>query len=568
MTLRPKIGLGTIHRSGGSSLISEKSLMIDGLSELVNIDSSLNALGTTTSGTFLIWMYIVDATPTANNSIVTFGSTSSGLRLRAFVHTSGDIYFEMRDTGSVIQWRIKTNAQALVDNTWHLIGLTSDGVATQEIFVDDVKPAQSYLTTTDKTQWFNNEPTFDVGRLGTSELNSNPASQFLNGGFDQVTFVDRALTLLEFQDVYSRGIPKDETAIANGLTSYSFGDNSGDNYNVGVVGEWVFKDGIGSNDAQTLNCEESDVVENVPYNFIDSNTVFANSINYSIEVGYNKRPTNALFGFNTTSINMSVKAVSTGGRNNIGLYVDGVFNQELTTVDGVWTNAILPAGSKLVELIEQRVGTSSLDGCRITDLQTEPVLYSRTNPTNVSERIVVISDSIGNGSSSSNQYSTGYMQQFKFTDSRNVTVLAFGGAKLQDYAGTAGDRATTVGWITDAFSDTTTTKKLVVALSTNDHEVATAATSIGSWYESLLDDINAADSDIIIYGFSPLTKSTEDALLDDYRTEISDACTARAYATYIDGKTILTYPADFADLIHPNDTGHTKIHDAIEGTIL
>ena len=237
-------------------------------------------------------------------------------------------------------------------------------------------------------------------------------------------------------------------------------------------------------------------------------------------------------------------------------------------VDGVIKIATLTAGAKTVKLVEGRVRTTSLSGVRLNSIVVDDNAFVKVDDGNTAERFVFLGDSITQGNQPTNHFTLAYAQLFKYTDSKQVTVLGFGGAKLEDLASTPAKISTTNSWISSSFQDTTTTKKLIIMLGTNDFLNSVTPANYKTYYEDLLDAINVADSSIVVYCISPLDNSTADANLTQYDTNVSDVCSSRAWATYIDGLSILNYPTGFNDAVHPDTSGHLAIHDFIDGIIL
>jgi hypothetical protein len=62
-------------------------------------------------------------------------------------------------------------------------------------------------------------------------------------------------------------------------------------------------------------------------------------------------------------------------------------------------------------------------------------------------------------------------------------------------------------------------------------------------------------------GGSPIIKTVEAAnptyTLGDFRTATSNACTGRAWTTYVDGSAIMLV-GDLSDGLHPANSGHDK----------
>jgi lysophospholipase L1-like esterase len=344
------------------------------------------------------------------------------------------------------------------------------------------------------------------------------------------------------------------------------GDASGDNWNVDNASEWTFIDGIGSEDIFTANCEEADVELDVAHNQILFNPQFNNSINYSDEGTYFKRSTDSEYEFTYSGTYLKVQAEVTGTDVEIAVFEDNVWKQTLTMVDATDKIVTLTAGAKTVKLVEGRVrGNVALTGVRMTSLVLDDTAFVKVDDGNVAERFVFFGDSITQGNTATNHFINAYAQLFKYTDTKNVTILGAGGLQLTHVNTSESDW---VGYVQSAFTDTTTTKKLVIMLGTNDFLNAVTTVNYTAYYESLLDAIIAADNTIEIYCISPLDNSTADATLTAYDAAVSTICSTRAEATYIDGLGILTYATGYADTVHPDSSGHLTIHDNIDGIIL
>ena len=297
---------------------------------------------------------------------------------------------------------------------------------------------------------------------------------------------------------------------------------------------------------------------------------FSNSITYSEETGYNVRSTGSEFNFNYSGTYLAFRCEVTTGSGTATIYIleDGALTQTITVTDSTLNQVTLSSGNKYVQLIESSVGTSSLVGGFLKSIILEPSKYSKVNQGSLVEELVFLGNSVTQGVGSGSAGLLGYAQLFKSIDSKPVTTLGYSAGTLQEMASDSGKIATTVGWITDAFANTTTTKTLTIMLGTNDYGLdSTAALTFIGWYEDLLDAINTADSSIVIYCITPTIRTDDGALLDSYRTDITTLCGTKAFATAIDGKSILTV-GDLSDTVHPDAGGHVKIHDAIDGIIL
>lgn len=255
------LGIGMGGAQGGAPIYSRKSLLLDGANESVNIDSVASALSSDTVGTWSKWVKPVDATPALNSYLISFGDTDANTGLALLIGNTGKLLATARD-GGVNQWILSTDAAVFSDNTWIHVAIVMDGVA-PVLYVNAVAVAQTFLVPTDKTVWHNDLPGIDNGRIGALNLNSGGDVNHLNGNVDDTIFINRALTQPQIANLIKTGRPKNESAIANGVSGFRFGDAPGDNWNI-TGSKWNFEDIIGVNVAETINAEEADVVNDAP----------------------------------------------------------------------------------------------------------------------------------------------------------------------------------------------------------------------------------------------------------------------------------------------------------------
>lgn len=238
----------------GVGFTNSKSILLDGISKFVNIDSVRAALAGTTEGTFDSWIKPVTATPAGFENIIAFGDTDadSDILVNIFA-TTGVLQVRCRKDG-VNQWSKRTTAAAFTGGVWSHWALVVDGVGNVTIYINAVAVAQAYFHTLDKNAWFNSVPLLDNGRVGCINTNSAGNINFFNGNLDEVKFTNRALTQPQIADIYNSGAPKDETGIANGVSQFRF-----DGDTVPICG-----DSVGSNNGTYVNCVQGDIVTDVP----------------------------------------------------------------------------------------------------------------------------------------------------------------------------------------------------------------------------------------------------------------------------------------------------------------
>jgi len=240
-----------IGGTGAVSFSNNYSVLLDGVDEYINIDSVQTALASTTVGTWSCWIKPVDATPTALEVPLSFGDINAATFLALRIETDGKLGAQVFESAAT-KWLLRTDAQAMSDNTWHHVSLVQDG-ASPVLYVDGVAVAQTFATTIDKTKWHNTTG-LDSGRIGSLDYNSLGNAFFFNGNVDEVLFINRALNATQVADIYNSGIPKDESAIANGVSYFRI---DGDTVSTAT-------DSIGSNNGTYVNVEQADIELDTP----------------------------------------------------------------------------------------------------------------------------------------------------------------------------------------------------------------------------------------------------------------------------------------------------------------
>jgi hypothetical protein len=299
--------------------------------------------------------------------------------------------------------------------------------------------------------------------------------------------------------------------------------------------------------------------------------IFVDSIQYAANLrnAYSKYD----FTYSGTSIKVKVNPKYYGDQPTwsvIYVYVNGVYNQTVNFADTFYKTITLPAGaSKTIRLIESYAAISGGDyfGTYITGIIADNT-FVKIAPTTVSDKLVLMGDSILHGAFGTDPFIDGIPGKF-YADSKNIAMYAGSSATLAMFASDAGKIATAVSQISSLFSNCIGTKRFILELGTNDATVGTTAATFKIQYGNLIDAIHAADTNISIFCLSPLLRgdAVEASHLVDYRTGIIDLLTTRAWATYINGLPILTYPGDYYDTIHPIDGGQTKIYNALTAVI-
>uniref|UniRef100_A0A6M3L3F8 Putative lectin/glucanase superfamily protein n=1 Tax=viral metagenome TaxID=1070528 RepID=A0A6M3L3F8_9ZZZZ len=165
--------------------------------DYVNIDVALNNLAATTKGTWMAWINLVDATPIATGTPITFGDTNATEYIFfGLLGTTGLLRGELAVAGTQ-KWQVTTDAVALSDGVYAHIALIQDGTS-PILLVNGVQVAQTLGVQVDKTLWFSGCAGLDNGRIGCININSGGNTAFIvNGRKGLITLINTNLTVAQ-----------------------------------------------------------------------------------------------------------------------------------------------------------------------------------------------------------------------------------------------------------------------------------------------------------------------------------------------------------------------------------
>ncbi len=206
-----------LWKRDGSSIISEDAYghlcMVTGAlwgldgrtfaggDDLININSALTPLAATTAGTWSIWANMADVTPAIATRLISFGDTNATELIWFAVSTAGLLTAQCFKAG-VGQWRIDTNASPLADNVWFYATLVQNGTS-PVLYINGTIPAQTFITSTDKTVWFSVCTGLDNGRIGCASYNNNGNIEWFTGTVGAVRLCSRGETTSEILQSYN-----------------------------------------------------------------------------------------------------------------------------------------------------------------------------------------------------------------------------------------------------------------------------------------------------------------------------------------------------------------------------
>lgn len=534
----------------------------NGSTQYISYGNILNSVLSGASPSFTIERWIKRDTSVGNQVIFSKYDSGSGNRqvLLQFNGTTGQIQWVQSSNGTITQG-INTDDAFTQTGEWIYIAFTLDYTAGSystagTYYINGVEVPSTASTTTKNPIFASTAPIV----LGATNIDTTPVNYF-DGSDRNVVVTSRVKAATEIESRYNLGNLSEPSA--TGLELYS-------NFKTDTFStNWTIEDlSTNANDGVSVNmiegsrtCEIVELYQNVV------NAGFTNSIDYTVESLYTKRSTASEFNFNFTGTELWVKAfVDVSGNDKLAVMVDNSLDQTITLVSGELTKITLSAGTKYVQLIEPQRGATDYKGSSLYQIILKKSEYTKVNEGDVVDEFVFVGDSITQGSSSGVPTQiNGYAAQFKYTDSKPVTILGYGGATLAELANT--NLSTTLNWITTAFANTTGRKVLTIMLGTNDFAAGFLISNINNQYIALVDGINANDSDIEIFVITPTIRTDDDANLDTIRANMVTMCSTRAWCTSIDGKPIVSI-GNLVDEVHPNLTGHTQLHDAIDSIIL
>jgi hypothetical protein len=214
------------------------SFFFDGVNNFFNIDSALIPLATTTKGTWLISLNVIDATPTAIEKIVVFGNTSLVTFIQVEIFTDGKVRFRLFDN-AVEKFRVQTDGVAFLDNSWNTIGVVQDAIL-PFITINGIKVAQTLTVGTAPTQvlWFNDLPSLDNGRIGCLNGAGGGDVLFFNGYINQVSLLNDSITEAQILDWHNNGKPKDAETLFPNKIVYPFNPNNSNDTAQFLVPYW------------------------------------------------------------------------------------------------------------------------------------------------------------------------------------------------------------------------------------------------------------------------------------------------------------------------------------------
>jgi len=237
--------------TGQQSFNNIDSILLDGVDERVILDNLLPDLRCTIHG---LWtMRVKPQSAITLGKYITFSNTTNAQFILIDQLANGKLRAAARSVGQV-DWEVTTDSSVLTADTYNHVALFFDG-AEASIFIDGVKPAQTFTVDVNRNIWFN-DLTLDNGRIGSLSFNSLGDASFYKGNIDEVRFWNLIPVTSDVTNDFNSGTPKAPN-LKRLVSNFTF-DDSRDNFDTDVANEWRFFDETGDLTADSVNMEFAD----------------------------------------------------------------------------------------------------------------------------------------------------------------------------------------------------------------------------------------------------------------------------------------------------------------------
>jgi len=234
---------------------SSYSMDFGGTDEYLDSSTAASGIQSATTGTISMWVQPTDATPSAIDTLISISDTSTAnTYFNVGILTTGEVYAELRT--STFQWELSTDAAAFSDGSWGHLAITQNGTE-PEIYINGIKVAQTFTTTTDKTKWWDD---YTVNSINFARsLTQWGAANYYIGKISNIGIWTSALTQDQILTIFNGGVPNSISS----LSPVNWWSLAEDSYYDGT--DWKCPDlGSGNNIATTDNMESTDLIGDGP----------------------------------------------------------------------------------------------------------------------------------------------------------------------------------------------------------------------------------------------------------------------------------------------------------------
>ena len=169
-----------------------------------NAASAIDDLTALTKGTVACWTRADNWTNTDDHWIYVLSDSTDDYFFMVGMNASGKVRSALFENGAY-QWDLQTDAVVCSLDKWHHIAVTQDGTG-PVIYVDGVKPAQTFSNSTDTAAWWDELHGIgaDKNFLGGGFMYNNNAHQYEpDGDFRDFRFYNHGLSAEQASSLYS-----------------------------------------------------------------------------------------------------------------------------------------------------------------------------------------------------------------------------------------------------------------------------------------------------------------------------------------------------------------------------
>ena len=247
--------------------------------------------------------------------------------------------------------------EVLNANQWYHLAIVHNSTQAT-LYVDGIKPAQTFQISNNITKWFNSVLGIDNGRIGAYNFNNGGNSNYFKGSIDDIMIYNRALSASQILYTYNEQMPKNVTYIDScqelagegkfyGL-SKSIENNTLTDNCMNITASGII-----------LDCQGYSITSNNSVSGIFSDQVNITIENCVIDMGPGGKGIE-LFGANNSMI-LDNSISST----NIGLLIDSAFNATIKYNSVRLTNLGMHLAGSQNSTVEYNTFTSNEDGLRV-----------------------------------------------------------------------------------------------------------------------------------------------------------------------------------------------------------
>jgi len=177
----------------------DTAFRFDGVSNRIDFPVPILDSVKTQTGTWCTWLYSTDLLD--NTKVMMFGDTDLDSYVQLELNSTQGLRAKSRNTAQEVAWQINVTTPPSGD-PFVFICLVHDGTE-PSIYVNGTKPAQTFMTSLDKTIWLGDIPGIDRGQIGCADKASLGGHDFYRGTIDEVRVYDRNLSTQEILDIYN-----------------------------------------------------------------------------------------------------------------------------------------------------------------------------------------------------------------------------------------------------------------------------------------------------------------------------------------------------------------------------